>query len=143
MCFPPVSAGVLKLLSHHHVSWQYPFAMISRSTLLVLLPLVFASPLERRNTTCCGQFDTVTSDPYSLLANQWGKSDAESGWQCSTLTSVLGDTAAWSTQWDWVGGNTIKSFSNIQLNKGINQQLSAITSISVRFFYQSPFSSFH
>ena len=107
--------------------------MISWSVLLVLLPLVSAFPLDRRDSTVCDQFKSVSIDPYSLLSNHWGQSDATSGLQCSTLESVHDETVAWSTEWSWEGGDNIKSFSNIQLDSGINQQLSAITSMPVRF----------
>ena len=107
-------------------------AMIYWSALLLLLPLVSASPLERSAKTACGQFDTITSGSYSLLTNHWGASAATSGSQCSTLGSVNGNTVEWSTEWTWSCETCIKSFSNIQLNTGINQQLSAISSMHVR-----------
>ena len=106
--------------------------MISWPALLLLLPLVSASPLERRaSTAACGQFDTITSGSYSLLTNLWGES--ASGSQCSTLESVQSNTVTWSTEWTWADEIGIKSFSNIQLNAGINQKLSAITTMQVRF----------
>lgn len=107
--------------------------MISCSALLLLLPLVSASALQRRATTLCGQYDSVTSGSYTLFTDLWGEGGATSGSQCSTLESVNGDTVVWSTEWSWTGGTGIKSFSNIQLNAGINQQLSAITTMPVRF----------
>jgi xyloglucan-specific endo-beta-1,4-glucanase len=107
--------------------------MISWLALLLLLPLVSASPLERRaNTAACGQFDTITSGSYSLLTNLWGESAATSGWQCSTLESVQSNSVTWSTEWTWADETCIKSFSNIQLNAGLNQQLSAIATMQVR-----------
>lgn len=108
------------------------FTMVSSSALLLLLPLVSASALQRRATQVCGTFDTVPAGSYSLLTDLWGKTDKTPGSQCSTLESVNGDTVAWSTTWNW-SGDGIKSFSNIQLNNGINKQLSAITKMPVRF----------
>ena len=105
--------------------------MISGLALLLLLALVSASPLERR-TEVCGEFQTVASGSYSLLTNLWGTSGATSGTQCSTLKSVHGQTVKWVTKWTWEGSEGIKSFSNIQLDEGLNQQLSAISSMPVR-----------
>jgi len=83
-----------------------------------------------RATQVCGQYDTVTAGSYSLLTDLWGEANATSGSQCSTLESVSGNTVAWSTEYTWTGGTSIKSFSNIQLNVGVNQQLSAISTIA-------------
>ncbi|KAH0828664.1 glycoside hydrolase family 12 protein [Lanmaoa asiatica] len=103
--------------------------MVSLSALLLLLPLVSAFPLERRATKVCGKFDTIQSGPYTLLANLWGESTATSGAQCSILESLDGNSVKWYTKWNWTGGTGVKSFSNIQLDVGINQPLSAITSM--------------
>ncbi|KAI0761855.1 concanavalin A-like lectin/glucanase domain-containing protein [Irpex lacteus] len=109
---------------------------------LALLPVfiasVFASPsslnIEGRasnvdTSSHCGQYDTVTAGTYTLFVNLWGKKDATSGSQCSNINSLSGNTIAWKTTWNWVGGTGIKSYSNIQQNAGINKQLSAIKSI--------------
>ena len=80
----------------------------------------------------CGQWDTVTAGTYELLLDQWGASGATSGSQCANLVSLSGSTISWKTTWTWTGGSGVKSFTNIQLNQGINQQLSAISSIPVR-----------
>jgi len=77
----------------------------------------------------CGQWDVVSAGQYSLLADLWGASGASSGSQCSNLISLKGNTVSWKTTWDWVGGNGVKSFSNIQLNSGLNKQLTNIQSI--------------
>lgn len=112
-------------------------------SVLILLPLVtqlaLASPtpadLETRasidTSSHCGQWDTVTAGSYSLLLDLWGESGATSGSQCANLVSLSGSTISWKTTWTWTGGSGVKSFSNIQLNQGINQQLSAISTIPV------------
>ena len=79
----------------------------------------------------CGQWDTVNAGPYTMFLDLWGKDGASSGSQCSQITSLSGSTIAWKTTWKWVGGNGVKSFSNIQLNQGINKQLSQIKSMPV------------
>ena len=82
----------------------------------------------------CGQWDTVTAGQYELLLDQWGASGATSGQQCANIVSLSGNTIAWKTTWTWTGGSGVKSFTNIQLNQGINKQLSAISSMPVRRF---------
>ncbi|KAG1845728.1 concanavalin A-like lectin/glucanase domain-containing protein [Suillus subalutaceus] len=81
-------------------------------------------------TPFSGQFDSVNVGQYSLLNNLWGEHDATSGSQTTQITSMKGSsTIAWKTNWTWTGGNQVKSFANIQLNTGINQQLSAISNM--------------
>ncbi|KAJ7678132.1 glycoside hydrolase family 12 protein [Mycena polygramma] len=106
------------------------------SALLLLVPFISASPtpaVEERATidtsNHCGQWDTVVAGSYSLLLDQWGLSGASSGSDCASLTSLTGTTLAWKTTWTWTGGTGVKSFTNINLNSGINKQLSAIKSI--------------
>ncbi|KAL0958812.1 hypothetical protein HGRIS_014131 [Hohenbuehelia grisea] len=111
--------------------------MLSKlSALLLLVPFIAAAPagelLARQSidtSSHCGQWDTVTAGPYSLLLDQWGAGGASSGSQCASLTSFSGTTVAWKTTWNWQGGNGVKSFTNIQLNNGLNKQLSAIKSM--------------
>lgn len=109
----------------------------SWSAFLLLVPLVSASAVQRRGTMLCGQYETFTSGSYTLFTDLWGERGASSGSQCSTLESVDGNTVQWSTTWTWTGGTGIKSFSNIQLNAGVNQQLSAINSMPVRFLLRN------
>ena len=45
-------------------------------------------------TEHCGQWDVVTYNQYSLLLDQWGKDNAESGQTCASITSANGDTIA-------------------------------------------------
>ena len=108
---------------------------------ITLVPLALSSPAPNitarqsiDTSSHCGQWDTVTAGPYSLLLDQWGKSGATSGQQCSQLISLGGTTISWKTAWSWTGGNGVKSFSNIQLNQGINKQLKNIKSIPVSSF---------
>jgi xyloglucan-specific endo-beta-1,4-glucanase len=94
------------------------------SPLVVLLPVVVlavAAPtdvsLHRRIDTSshCGQWDTVTAGQYSLLLDQWGASGASSGSDCASFTSMNGNNVAWSTTYNWIGGNGIKSYTNMQV----------------------------
>ncbi|KAF8994059.1 glycoside hydrolase family 12 protein [Cyathus striatus] len=103
---------------------------------LAFIPFISAAPateLKARQSfdtsSHCGQWDTVTAGQYSLLLDQWGKDGASSGSDCASLTSLSGTTIAWKSTWTWTGGNGVKSFTNIQLNSGLNKQLSAIKSI--------------
>ncbi|KAJ7196269.1 concanavalin A-like lectin/glucanase domain-containing protein [Mycena pura] len=109
------------------------FTFAKLSVLCLLIPFISASPVEERaaidTTSHCGQWDTVVAGPYTLFLDQWGLSGATSGSDCASLTSLNGNTLAWQTTWTWVGGTGVKSFTNINANNGINQQLSAIKSI--------------
>ncbi|PPQ88161.1 hypothetical protein CVT25_005126 [Psilocybe cyanescens] len=103
---------------------------------LSLITFVVSAPVDEivkrqsiDTSSHCGQWDTVTAGPYSLLLDQWGASGATSGSDCASLTSMSGTTLAWKNTWKWVGGNGVKSFTNIQLNNGLNKQLSAIKTI--------------
>lgn len=117
------------------------YSFYKLATLLALVPLISASPVEHDlsldkraldTSSHCGQWDTVTATPYSLLLDQWGAGGASSGSQCANFVSQSGTTVAWKTTWTWVGGNGVKSFTNIQLNSGINKQLSAIKTMTVK-----------
>ncbi|KAI0826590.1 concanavalin A-like lectin/glucanase domain-containing protein [Trametes gibbosa] len=120
---------------------HHPFALLDamftkRSALLLFLPLLAsAAPADLSarasidTSSHCGQWDTVAAGQYSLLLDQWGKDGATSGSQCASLVSLSGSTIAWKTTWQWAGGSGVKSFTNVQLNQGINKQLSAIKSM--------------
>lgn len=113
--------------------------MLALTALISLSPFILSAlgtpVLEARDTVdtsvYCGQWDSVAVGSYSLLLDLWGESGATSGSQCSHLTSLDGSTVSWMTNWTWVGGTGVKSFSNIQLNEGINTQVSAISSMPV------------
>jgi len=100
------------------------------SVYILLLPLISARPiLERSNNAACNRFATVQSGSYTVNTNLWGSTNANSGSQCTHLLSITGDVLKWYTNWEWNGGSGVKSYSNAQLDVGINKQLSAITSM--------------
>ena len=99
--------------------------------LAVASPAPAADAAQIDTSSHCGQWDTVTAGQYELLLDQWGAGGATSGSQCANLVSMSGSTIAWTTTWSWTGGSGVKSFTNIQLNQGINKQLSAISSMPV------------
>lgn len=110
------------------------FLSLLTATLTLALPTLTSAQLD--TSSHCGQWDTIsTGTQYSILLDQWGASGATSGVSCAQITSVSGDTVAWVTNWTWTGGTGVKSFTDIQLNEGINQQLSAISSMPVRFIF--------
>ncbi|KAG1877295.1 glycoside hydrolase family 12 protein [Suillus subluteus] len=77
-----------------------------------------------------GKWDNVNAGQYSLFNDLWNEQNATWGYQQSQLTSLSGSTIAWTTTYTWEGApNQVKSFANIQLNTGVNQQLNAISSI--------------
>ncbi|KAG0694009.1 glycoside hydrolase family 12 protein [Suillus ampliporus] len=109
------------------------------SILFFLVPLVSGvSHLSRMHkhvraidtTPLTGTYQSVDVGQYSLLNDLWGQSYATSGSQTSHLVSMNGSSIAWKTNWSWTGAPAqVKSFSNIQLNTGINIQLGAIYSM--------------
>jgi len=79
--------------------------------------------------TQCGQFDTQVTGSYTIFTNLWGESSATSGSQCDAVTSLSGNTLAFSTSWTWAGGQgQVKSYTNAGLNMAATQ-ISKITSI--------------
>ncbi|KAG2147880.1 glycoside hydrolase family 12 protein [Suillus bovinus] len=110
--------------------------MFFLSLLLLCVPLVSSMPRMHKHhqraidtKPFSGQFDSIDVGRYSVLNNLWGEHDATSGSQSTQITSLKGSTIAWKTNWTWTGGYQVKSFANVQLNTGINQQLSAISSM--------------
>ncbi|RAQ42323.1 xyloglucan-specific endo-beta-1 [Aspergillus flavus] len=99
-------------------------------TPLVLSSLASAAALNRR-ADMCGQWDTTTTDKFTLYNNLWGEGNADSGSQCTGLDSDDGNTIAWHTSWTWTGGaGQVKSFANVAYNFEATQlsQLSSIPS---------------
>jgi len=91
--------------------------------LLVILPVAVYC-----GTVQCAQYASETIGEYTLFNDLWGESGA-TGSQCSQVTSTSGTTIVWTTNWTWEGGSGVKSFANVQLNSGINKELSAISSM--------------
>ncbi|EIM84174.1 uncharacterized protein STEHIDRAFT_159380 [Stereum hirsutum FP-91666 SS1] len=103
---------------------------------LTYAAFALASPLKDRRATAvdtsvyCGQWGTIsTGIEYSILLDQWGASGASSGESCAYINSVSSESVAWVNSFTWTGGTGVKSFTDIQLNDGVNQQLSAISSM--------------
>ena len=82
------------------------------------LSFAFAAPtntIQKRTTTQCGQYDSITTGGYILYQDLWGEASG-TGSQCSTLDSASGGSIAWSTSWSWAGGsNQVKSYANAVL----------------------------
>ncbi|KIM94068.1 glycoside hydrolase family 12 protein [Oidiodendron maius Zn] len=88
-----------------------------------------ASPaLSKRET--CEAWDVIDAGgAYTLYQNQWGKSQATSGWQCTGLDYQNGNEVSWHTSWDWQGGpGQVKSYSNVAYKLNA-RQLGSISSI--------------
>ncbi|KAF7950201.1 hypothetical protein EAE96_007492 [Botrytis aclada] len=108
----------------------------------VALPLLFsgaafAAPaadktLKARSTQICGQYDSVATGAYTVYQDLWGKDQATSGSQCSTVTSLSGSTIVWSTSWSWAGASSsVKSYANVALNSVVTAgvKVSSISAI--------------
>ncbi|KAH7133733.1 concanavalin A-like lectin/glucanase domain-containing protein [Dactylonectria macrodidyma] len=100
------------------------------SALLATVAVATPTPeLEKRATTWCDAFGSLTTNGKTVYHNNWGRGDATSGSQCTTFTSATNGNFVWSTTWTWAGGPThVKSYSNVALEK-VNKPLSSINSI--------------
>ncbi|TRM60180.1 concanavalin A-like lectin/glucanase domain-containing protein [Schizophyllum amplum] len=104
------------------------------SVLAAAALLVNANPVvsEKRQDTAehCGQWDVVTYNQYSLLLDQWGKDNAESGQTCASITSASGDSIAWTTTFTWTGTSDtgVKAYPNLQLDD-VSGQIGSISSM--------------
>ncbi|KAG1805597.1 glycoside hydrolase family 12 protein [Suillus variegatus] len=111
------------------------------SFLLLLIPLVSSTSRHSMHrmrkvharavdtTLITGKWDSVQAGQYSLSNDFWNENNAEWGSQESQITSFSGSTIGWTTTYTWTGGSQVKTFTNVQLNTGINQQLSGISSM--------------
>ncbi|KAG1724517.1 glycoside hydrolase family 12 protein [Suillus paluster] len=101
--------------------------MFFLSILFFLIPFVSSVSHMSRMSRMHMRAKTIDT---SVLYGQYESPNASSGSQTSHLTSLNGNTIAWKTSWTWTGGPTqVKSFSNVQLDSGINKQLDAIYSM--------------
>jgi xyloglucan-specific endo-beta-1,4-glucanase len=142
--FSPTSLGstptfftIFPLVRLARIMFANLVALLSIVSLALAAPVTDLAPRSVSVDTAshCGLWDTVTAGAYSLLLDQWGTSGA-TGSQCAHLTSLSGSSAgatvAWSTTWKWNSASGgIKSYTNMQLNKGLNKQLKNIKSIPV------------
>ncbi|EDR10183.1 glycoside hydrolase family 12 protein [Laccaria bicolor S238N-H82] len=106
---------------------SFKTTLLSAFLLLCSSTHVHAGALD--TSSHCGDYDSVTAGQYVLGLDQWGKSDASSGSSCAAITSFDGTTIAWKNPWKWAGGYNVKSYTNIQLNNGLNKPLQTISSI--------------
>ncbi|KAJ5654537.1 hypothetical protein N7490_001540 [Penicillium lividum] len=85
--------------------------------------------LEKRASSTCEQWGTITTGSYIVYNDLWGESSATSGSQCVGVSSLSGTTISWYTSWTWAGGSSdVKSYANAAL-QFTAKKLSAITSI--------------
>ena len=106
--------------------------------LAACLSPTFAAPtktVEKRATTQCGQYDSITTGGYILYQDLWGEASG-TGSQCSTLDSASAGSIAWSTSWSWAGGsNKVKSYANAVLQY-TSVPLTQISSIPTTWSYR-------
>lgn len=124
---------------------------VNLASLLIGALAVSASPLtKRQGQEFCGQWDLVETGTFILYNNLWGRDQADSGEQCTTLISSNGNHISWSAAWTWIGDQySVKSYPNAVLDVA-PQPLSSISSIptswswrSVRSIHSSLLLSFH
>ncbi|KIY42995.1 glycoside hydrolase family 12 protein [Fistulina hepatica ATCC 64428] len=117
------------------------FALLAFAASVFASSVELVTPLGVRATSYCGQYDSVTSGNYILYLDQWGLDDATSGSDCASITSSSGSEIAWSATWTWTGGTGVKAYTNVALNSGLNQKLSAISSIPTSWSWSQSITS--
>jgi xyloglucan-specific endo-beta-1,4-glucanase len=66
----------------------------------------------QEQVSLCTQYAYHAENGYEVLNNLWGKDMATSGSQCTYFDGSVGSGIAWSTQWQWTGGeNNVKSYA--------------------------------
>lgn len=86
--------------------------------------------LDKRATSTCDQWGTITTGSFIVYNDLWGEAEATSGSQCVGVNSASGSTISWYTTWTWAGGSSsVKSFADVSL-QFTAKKLSAITSIA-------------
>lgn len=106
---------------------------MTRSLTLVLGAFAAVSQAQLAGNMC-GDQQGYSSSGYRVQNNLWGKSSATSGSQCSAFNSVSGSGVAWSTTWQWAGGdNNVKSYSysSRDFTKKLVSQVSSIPTTAV------------
>ncbi|KAG7291169.1 hypothetical protein NEMBOFW57_001181 [Staphylotrichum longicolle] len=108
------------------------------TSLAAATPLASLSP--RQQATLCDQYSYWQGNGYELNNNNWGKSAATSGSQCTYVDGSSGNGVQWHTTWTWRGGeNNVKSYpySGRQFSRG--RKISSINSMptSVTWSYST------
>lgn len=118
--FPTATSSIMKITLSSAVA-------VLLASCAVAAPTPTATTVEKRASTFCGQWDSVTTGAYTLYNNLWGESSG-SGSQCTTYTSLSSNVLKWSTSWSWSGGSSsVKSYANARIT--VNKALSAISKI--------------
>lgn len=74
---------------------------------LILASLVSAVTAQ----SLCGQYDEYSSSGYQFNNNNWGKDDATSGQQCTTVDGADSGGISWHSSWSWSGGeDNVKAY---------------------------------
>lgn len=99
-----------------------------------LLLLACASLVRGDPKNMCGEQEGYSQSGYRVQNNLWGKGSATSGSQCSAFNSASGSSVAWSTTWEWYGGqDNVKSYaySSRDFTKKLVSQISSIPTAAV------------
>jgi xyloglucan-specific endo-beta-1,4-glucanase len=102
--------------------------------ILSLLLFAAATMAQTNKGNMCGDQEGYSQSGYRVQNNLWGKGSASSGSQCSAFNSGSSSSVAWSTTWEWYGGdNNVKSFSysSRDFTKKLVSQISSIPTTAV------------
>ncbi|CAK4030020.1 glycoside hydrolase family 12 [Lecanosticta acicola] len=107
-------------------------AAAALASLAAAAPMSTSTQEQYSSSSNCEQYGSVPTGVYTVYNNLWGQSNANSGSQCFSVTSLSSDVLAWSTTWSWTGGaNDVKSYANAVLTSltSSSPQLSSVKSM--------------
>ncbi|KAL5526262.1 hypothetical protein ACEPAF_7985 [Sanghuangporus sanghuang] len=81
----------------------------------------------------CGKTDSEKEGPFTISLNEFGGGNATDGSQCIQATAQNDSTISWTTNWTWTGGDSVKSFSNVNLDTAVGRQIRDITNLPATF----------
>ncbi|EEB90431.1 hypothetical protein MPER_11363 [Moniliophthora perniciosa FA553] len=84
----------------------------------------------------CGDQDRIEVGQYTLYVHAFGKNQDPQGKSCAEVYSLDGTTASFGNNWQWARADgSVKAFTYLGLNQGLDKQLSAIKDIQVAYHY--------
>jgi xyloglucan-specific endo-beta-1,4-glucanase len=98
------------------------------------------TPIRRQSISLCSQYAYLSASGYEFNNNNnWGKSAATSGNQCTAVLSTSNTGVSWSTSWAWQGGqDNVKSYANVgkQFARGLNMGKIKSLPTNIQWDYQ-------
>ncbi|KAL5525470.1 hypothetical protein ACEPAG_6806 [Sanghuangporus baumii] len=84
-------------------------------------------------STQCGKTNSETEGPFTISSSELEAGNATDGSQCIQVNAFNGSTISWKTNWTWTGRDSVKSFSNVNLDTAVGRQIRGITNLPTLF----------